>query len=110
MHRFIASTTVAAYLFCTALPVSAGGAVEASGQAIIHSFEAIGYSIEGAFRLASGAAAIPFLSVGVIGEASAEIGNGLWEAADSPHSGPLPVTDEIVTTGPDTGAAQSEED
>ena len=80
--------------------VCAGGSAEASAQALDHSFQAIGYSIEGGLKLASGAAAIPFMVVGEIGTVSGEIGHDLWEEANSPPSGPLPVTDEIVTVGP----------
>jgi hypothetical protein len=80
--------------------VFAGGSAEASAQALNNSFEAIGYSVEGGLKLASGAAAIPFMVVGEIGNVSGEVGHGLWDEANSPPSGPLPVTDEIVTVGP----------
>jgi len=80
--------------------VFAGGSAEASAQALNNSFEAIGYSVEGGLKLASGAAAIPFMVVGEIGNVSGEVGHGLWEEANSPPNGPLPVTDEIITVGP----------
>ncbi len=80
--------------------VFAGGSAEASAQALNNSFEAIGYSVEGGLKLASGAAAIPFMVVGEIGNVSGEVGHGLWDEANSPPSGPLPVTDEIITVGP----------
>ena len=80
--------------------VFAGGSAEASAQALNNSFEAIGYSVEGGLKLASGAAAIPFMVVGEIGNVSGEVGHGLWDEANSPPIGPFPVTDEIVTVGP----------
>lgn len=93
------------YIFLTvfsmsSIPVMAGGAVEASAQAVTHSMEAIGYTLEGSFKLASGAVAVPFTVVGEIGKVSGEVGNELWEEANSPPHGPFPVTDEVITVGP----------
>jgi len=83
--------------------VHAGGTVEASARAMEHSMQALGYSIEGGFKLVSGAAAIPLITAGEIGAVSGQIGHELLdEATASPH-GPLPVTDEVVTVGPEQG-------
>ena len=88
-------------VLCSAsIPVFAGGSAEASAQALNHSFQAIGYSIEGSLKIASGAAAVPFMVVGEIGKVSGEIGHELWEEANSPPRGPYPVTDEVITVGP----------
>ena len=81
---------------------SAGGSAEASAQALTHSLEAIAYSLEGGLKLASGAAAIPLITVGEIGKVSGEVGYELMEEAESmPHGlGAYPVTDEVITVGP----------
>ena len=85
----------------TALSVQAGGSAEASAQAINHSLEAIGYTVESGIKLASGAVAVPLMIVGEIGKASEEIGDDLWEEANSPPHEPFPVTDEVITVGPE---------
>lgn len=81
--------------------VSAGGSVEASAQALNSSFEALGYSIEAGFKLASGAAAVPLISIGQIGNVSGEMGEELWDIANTPPTDrPLPISDEVITIGP----------
>jgi hypothetical protein len=86
---------------CSVTPaVEAGGSVEASARALEHSMQALGYSIEAGLKLAFGAAAVPLTIVGGIGEASREAGDEFWEFANAPPSGPLPVSDEVVTAGP----------
>jgi len=93
---------IAALLMCVASStVFAGGSAEASAQALNNSIQAIGYSVEAGLKLASGAAAIPLMAVGEIGKVSGEIGHDLWEEANSPPVGALPVTDEIITVAPD---------
>ena len=79
---------------------NAGGSAEASAQALTHSMEAIGYTLEGGFKMVSGAVALPLVTVGEIGKVSGEIGNELWEEANSPPRGPFHITDEVITIGP----------
>ena len=79
-------------------PVYAGDAVEASMQAL-------GYTMEAGFKMVSGAAAIPLVSVGEIGAVSGEIGAELMEEAATPPGQyqadeAFPLTDEVVTAGP----------
>ena len=93
-------TVLMSLFFVIAVPVNAGGSAEASAQAVTHVLEAIGYSIEGGLKLVSGAASIPLMTAGEIGKVSGEIGNDLWEEANSPPHKPFPVTDEVVTVGP----------
>jgi len=79
---------------------NAGGSAEASGMALTHSMEAIGYSLEGGFKIASGTAAVPLMFAGEVGAVSGEIGNALYEEANAPPHGAFPVTDEVITVGP----------
>lgn len=79
-------------------PILAGDAVEASMQAL-------GYTMEAGFKMVSGAAAIPLVSVGEIGAVSGEIGAELMEEAATPpgqyqSDAAFPLTDEVVTAGP----------
>ena len=103
MNRSIRIVLISTVLGALSTPVAAGGSAEAGAQAITHSLEAIGYSLEGAFKLASGVVAIPLISVGGIGEATGQLGHELWGAANTPPKGPFPVTDEVVTVGPGPG-------
>jgi hypothetical protein len=109
MRQAIA-TLVFVSVVCAVTPaVQAGGSVEASARALEHSMQALGYSIEAGLKLAFGAAAVPLTIVGGIGEASREAGNEFWEFANAPPSGPLPVSDEIVTAGPPPDAKQEQQ-
>ena len=63
--------------------------------------QALGYSIEGGLKLVSGAAALPLITAGEVGKVSGEAGHDLWDEANSPPHGAFPVTDEIVTVGPE---------
>lgn len=78
----------------------AGGSLEASARALEHSMQALGYTIEAGLKLAFGAAAVPLTIVGGVGEASRTAGEEFWEFANAPPTGPLPVSDEVVTAGP----------
>jgi len=92
---------ILAVFFCFAsLSSYAGGSAEASAQAVAHSMEAIGYTVEGGLKLASGAAAIPLKAAGEIGKVSGEIGDELLKEAETPPVDPFPVTDEVITVGP----------
>ncbi len=88
----------------------AGGSAEASAQALTHSFEALGYALEGSLKLVSGAAAIPLMSVGEVGRVTGELGEELWNEANAPPRGPFPVTDEIVTAGPQPAEQLEQQD
>jgi hypothetical protein len=93
--------SIISLLLCAASTTAvAGGSVEASTEALNHSLQAVGYSLQAGVKLASGALAIPFITVGEIGKVSGEVGHGLWEEANSPPTEPLPVSDEIITIGP----------
>jgi hypothetical protein len=94
---------IAASILTASSGALAGGSAEASARALEHSLEALGYSIEGGLKLVSGAAAVPLITVGEIGKVSGEAGEELWEEANAPPRGPFPVTDEVVTVGPEPG-------
>ncbi len=98
MKNKIKEKILAIVLASLAGPVHAGDAVEASMQAL-------GYTMEAGFKMVSGAAAIPLVSVGEIGAVSGEIGAELMEEAATPPGQyqadeAFPLTDEVVTAGP----------
>ena len=80
--------------------VHAGGSVEHSARALEMSMQALGDSTIAGMKLASGAAAVPLISVGEVGKVSGEIGNELWEEANTTETNAFPVSDEVITTGP----------
>lgn len=77
-------------------PAGAQSSIQHSGQAVIHSANAFGHSVQGGAKLVSGVVAIPLIAAGAVGELSGEVGNALWETANAP----LPISDEVVTVGP----------
>ena len=79
----------------------AGGSVEHSTRALEMSLEALGHSMIASLKLVSGATAVPLISAGEIGKVSGEIGEDLWEEANTPISDAFPISDEVVTAGPD---------
>jgi len=87
-------------VFCFSInPVFAGDSVE-------QSLQALGYSLESGFKMVSATAAIPLVIVGEIGTVSGEIGHDLLDEAARPpgqyHAHrPLPLTDELITAGPE---------
>ena len=77
-----------------------------AGDSVEQSLQALGYTIEGGFKMVSAAAAIPLVTAGEIGAVSGEIGHELLDEAARPpgqyHANqPLPVTDEVITAGPE---------
>ena len=54
MRQIIRNWLIPILLCATSIPAFAGGSAEASAQALNHSVEAIGYSVESVLRLASG--------------------------------------------------------
>ena len=81
--------------------VYAGGSVEHSARALEMSLQAIGNSTIAGLKLASGAAAVPLISVGEVGKVSGDVGNELWEEANTIEPGAFPVSDEVITVGPE---------
>lgn len=95
LNRYLIPCAALISLGITA-PIGAQSSIQHSGQAIIHSANAFGHSIEGGAKLVSGVVAIPLVAAGAVGELSGEVGNALWETANAP----LPISDEVVTVGP----------
>ncbi len=87
---------VTALTILTVNPAFAGGFSEHTGQASGASSQAVGHSVAGTAKLASGAVAVPLMSAGAIGQASGQAGKALWSDANKP----LPIGDEAVTAGP----------
>ena len=76
------------------------GPLQASGQAMGHSVNAVGYSVAASAQLVFGAAAIPLGFSAQVGKASGAASDALWEAANEPVGQPLPITEENITAGP----------
>lgn len=85
--------------------VVAQSSLQHSGQAVTHSLQAIGEGMVAGAKLVSGVAAVPLKAAGAVGELSSDMGDALWEAANAPVAGPLPLTDDVVTVGPPPGEA-----
>lgn len=88
------------FLFTCLPQAHAGGSVEHSARALEMSLQAIGNSTLAGLKLASGAAAVPLMSVGEVGQVSGEIGDELWDEANTVETDAFPVSDETVTVGP----------
>ena len=79
----------------------AGGSVEHSAQALEMSLQALGHASSAGLKLVSGAVAVPLIFAGEVGKVSGDIGNELWEEANTPITDAFPVSDEVVTAGPE---------
>jgi len=86
-------------------PVMAGGSVQHSGNSIKHSAQAMGNAGQAGFKLSAGIVAVPLAIVGGVGTVSAAASEDLWEIANTEGEVALPITDEIVTAGPNPAAA-----
>lgn len=86
--------------------VYAGGSTQHFGASLDHSAQAIGHSTAAGVKLVSGAVAIPLLMGGEIGKVSGEIGEVLWEEANTP----LPITEEVITASPTPAKAMADEE
>ena len=84
---------------------TAQSSLQHSSQAITHSIHAVGESMVAGAKLVSGVAAVPLKAAGAVGELSGDLGDSLWEAANAPAGGPLPITDDAITVGPPPGEA-----
>ncbi|MBI2994459.1 MAG: hypothetical protein HYY48_09850 [Gammaproteobacteria bacterium] len=82
------------------MPVAAGGASYHLSQALANSMEALAQTTVGGLKLISGSIALPLMMGGEIGKVSGQVGDELWEEANTPIGKPLVITDDIVTAGP----------
>ena len=103
---FIATTLLIGAV--AAQPAQAQGSVQHSGQALVHSTKALGHSVAGGAKLASGVVAVPLIAIGASGQVSQQAGEDLWAIAHEPIGTPLPVSDETVTAGPPPSQAINE--
>ena len=78
----------------------AGQAVKHTGAASSHASRSAAHSIAASGQVVSGVIAVPLMSAGVVGAASAQAGEALWDGATAPAHGPLEISDETVTAGP----------
>ena len=101
-HLIISVVLITAF---TSQPVLAQGSVQHSVAASEHSIQAVGHSIAGSTKLASGVAAVPLTGIGAIGQVSSDAGNALWDIANSEVNEPLPITEETFTAGPNPNQA-----
>jgi len=99
-HRLLALALLAA-----SAPAQAQSSIQASGESLHHSAEAIGLALGASAQVVSGITAIPLgLSVEV-GKVSGELSEELWRAANTPLTTPLPVSEQLITVGPPPGEA-----
>ena len=89
------------------LPLSAmaQSSLQHSSQAVTHSIRAIGEGMVAGAKLVSGVAAVPLKAAGAVGELSGDMGDSLWEAANTPVDMSLPITEDVITVGPPPGEA-----
>ncbi len=106
MKTFIRNIGSVATLLSLSMPVFAGGSTQHFSDSLDHSAQALAHSTVAGFKLVSGAVAIPLMIGGEIGKASGEIGESLWEEANTP----LPITEEVITVGPTPAEAMAKEE
>ncbi len=93
---FIRTICSTAILIGLSTLVYAGGSPQHFSDSLDHSAQSLGHLTVAGLKLVSGAVAVPLMMTGEIGKASGEIGESLWEEANTP----LPITEEVVTAGP----------
>ncbi len=101
-------TTTVLLAAVTSLPAQAQGSTQHVSQAVVHSTQAVGHSIAGGAKLASGVIAIPLIAIGASGQVSQQAGESLWDIANEPIGTPLPITEETITAGPPPSQAINE--
>lgn len=87
------------------LPAFASGSTQHAAASVEHSVQAVAHSTAAGVKLVSGAVAVPLMLSGEIGKAAGEIGEALWEEANTP----LPIADEVITAGPSPAEAMEKE-
>ena len=102
-NRIITTVVV---VFCMSMPVFAGGGAQHFSDALNHSSQAVAHSTAAGFKFVSGAVAIPLMVGGEIGKAGGDIGEALWDEANTP----LPISEDIITTGPSPAEAMEKEE
>jgi hypothetical protein len=78
----------------------ASKAVKHAGAAGSHASRSAAHSVAASGQVVSGVIAVPLMSAGAMGAASAQAGEALWEASAAPAHGPLEISEETVTAGP----------
>lgn len=89
-------------------PAIAGGSVQHSANSLKHSAQASGNAAQAGFKLSAGVIAVPLAVVGGVGTVSAHASEDLWEIANTEGEVSLPVSDEIVTAGPNPAVAMQQ--
>ena len=106
MKKLITSLTALTVLMITACTQSfaqdshTGNAIKHAGAASSHASRSAAHSIAATGQVVSGVIAVPLMSAGAVGAASARLGEELWDAATAPAGGPLEISEETVTAGP----------
>jgi hypothetical protein len=96
----------AAILLSFSISACAGGSAQHFSDSLDHSTQALAHSTAAGIKFVSGAIAIPLMMSGEIGKVSGEIGEELWEEANTP----LPITEEVITAGPTPAKAMAREE
>ena len=99
-HRLLALALLAA-----SAPAQAQSSIQASGESLHHSAEAIGLALGASAQVVSGITAIPLGLSAEVGKVSGELSEELWRAANTPLTTPLPVSEQLITVGPPPGEA-----
>ena len=102
-HNKLAVLTITSVF---AAPVLAGGSAQHFSKAVTHSAQAVAHSTAAGVKLVSGVAAVPLMITGEIGKASGQLGEAMWDEANTE----LPITDETITAGPAPADAVKEEE
>ena len=85
---------------CSAECTYSGRALQESASVSSHASAAAVYGAVALTQAVSAVAAVPFGMAGSAGAVSAQISEGLMDAATTPVRGPLPISDRIITAGP----------
>lgn len=97
---------IAVILLGLSTPVFAGGSAQHFSDALNHSAQAMAHSTAAGIKVVSGVVALPLMMGGEIGKVSGDIGEALWDEANTP----LPIGEDIVTAGPAPAEAMNREE
>jgi hypothetical protein len=104
-HKYLVSIVTPMLLLLSGM-AHANGSLQHFSNAVDHSAQAVAHSSAAGIKLVSGAVAIPLMIGGEIGKASGDIGEALWDDANTP----LLITDDVMTIGPSPAKAMKDEE
>ena len=104
MNALIKNTVVVG-LFCASTAATAGGSLQHLGESLNHSAQAVAHSTAAGVKIVSGVVSIPLMAVGEVGKVSGEIGEELWNEANTT----LPISETVLTANPSPKQVMNEE-